>query len=109
MPVLGRNVPFQHGRLDGLKDTGLDHVVQAPDVHRENGVSGAVAALRLDLFQHAAFGIDHIDFDHGPFGEFLQDRVDQEGLSVGIEIDFIGRAGGRGGDERDPQRPQGGH
>ena len=80
------NVSFEDGGAHGLQNSRLGHVVQSADIGGQHSVCGAVAALGLEAFKNALFGINDVDPDIRLSGEFLQDGPDQERLPVRIKI-----------------------
>ena len=102
--VLGRDVGLEDRRVYGLRQPGFDQIVEAADIRRQYRVGRAVPALRLESFQHARPGKDHVDLDPGLAREGVEKGFDQEFLAVGVEIDLLGaphRLAGDGGNRDD--------
>ena len=69
---------------------GLD---EAADVGAHDQVGRAVAPFLRQALHQTVFGKDGPDLDAGLLGEGCEERIDQGGLAIGIDIDRLCRLG----------------
>ena len=100
----GGDVGFQNLRFDRVEEPRIDEPVEPSDVHGEHRVRRVVLARGLDLVDHALLGEDHVDVDPGLLGELRENGLDEEGLAIGIEVDF--GCDHRGGEEPGRERAE---
>ena len=91
--ILRRHDLVDHHRLDRLGDAGLHGLVDAADIDRQQHVGGAVGAFRLHALLEARTRRDHVDLDAGVLGEGVEQRLDQLGFAIGVDVDLA--VGGR--------------
>ena len=91
--ILRRHDLVDHHRLDRLGDAGLHGLVDAADVDRQQHVGGAVGAFRLHALLEARTRRDDVDLDAGVLGEGVEQRLDQLGFAIGVDVDLA--VGGR--------------
>ncbi len=83
--------------MDRLPDAGILGLHQIADIDGEQHVGRAVPSFRGHALDQTLLGEDHVDLDAGLLGEVFEQRVDEIGLAVGIDIHLAG-IGGRGGE-----------
>ena len=104
---LRRHGLVDHHRLDRLGDAGLHGVVEAAEIDRQQHVGGAVGALGLHPLLEAGTGRDHVDLDAGVLGEGVEQRLNQLGFAVGVDVD-LAVGGRRRGSESGEAKQRGG-
>ncbi|MCY1303884.1 hypothetical protein D9M70_536120 [compost metagenome] len=81
---------------DRLGDACVLGFGQAADVDRQDHVGRRVGAFGLDALDEALVEEEHVGGDAGFLGEGVEQRLDQIGLPVGIDIDLtVGPGGAR--------------
>ena len=105
--VLRRHDLVDHNRFNRLGDAGLHGLVDAADVDRQEHVGGAVGAFRLHALLEARTRRDDVDLDAGVLGEGVEQRLDQFGFAIGIDVD-LAVGGRRRGSERGKTKQCGG-
>ena len=98
--VLRRHDLVDHDGLDRLGDAGLHGLVHAADVDRQQHVGRAVGALGLHALLEPRTCRDDVDLDAGVLGEGVEQRLDQLGFAVGVDVDFAAVGRGRRDDGR---------
>ena len=83
---------------DRLRDAGVTICSQAGDVDGQHQIGGRAVAFGHQTLGHALVDEGHVDRDAGFGGEGVDQRLDQFGLAVGIDVDLFGqrRQGGAG-------------
>ena len=76
--------------LDRLGDAGAHRLFEPADVDGEQHVGRAVGAFGLDALLEAVGGGDDVDLDAGVLGEGVEQRLDQLGLAIGVDVDLAG-------------------
>jgi hypothetical protein len=94
--ILGRDVLVDDVALDLLRDAAFLGFRQAGDVDRQDDVGRRVRAFRLDALHQALVEEEHVGGDPGFLGEFVEQRLDQVRLTVGVDVDFTICEGGCG-------------
>ena len=89
--VLRRHDLVDHHRLDRLGDAGLHGVVEAAEIDRQQHVGGAVGAFRLHALLEPRTRRDDVDLDAGVLGEGVEQRLDQLGFAIGVDVDLAVR------------------
>ncbi|MNL49893.1 hypothetical protein D3C87_1728630 [compost metagenome] len=90
--------------VDRFIDNRLRHACvlgfgEAADVDSQDHVRRRVGAFGLDALDEALVEEEHVRRDAGFLGEGIEQRLDQVGLTIGIDVDLaIGP--GRGGREQ---------
>ena len=79
--------------MDHLADACFLRLHQIADIDGEQKIGGAVAPFRRHALDQALLGEDHVDLDAGLLGEFLEQRVDEVRLAVGVDVHFLRIAG----------------
>ena len=105
--ILRRHDLVDHNRFNRLGDAGLHGLVDAADVDRQEHVGGAVGAFRLHALLEARARRDDVDLDAGVLGEGVEQRLDQLGFAIGVNVD-LAVGGRRRGSERGKTKQRGG-
>src|SRR4249920_3539626 len=82
--------------MDHLAYASLLRLHQIADIDGEQEIGGAVAPFRRHALDQALLGEDHIDLDARLLGEFVEERIDEIGLAVGVDV-HLGRLASLGG------------
>ncbi len=83
--------------LIGWVTPASNRVLQTADVDGDQHVGRALGAFGLDALVEALRRRDQIDLDAGVLGEGLQQRLDQLGLAIAVEVDLALRERRPGG------------
>ena len=102
--VLRRHDLVERLRLDRLRHAGLHRFVHAADIDRQQHVGRAVGALGLHALLEPGTGRNDVDLDAGIGGEGVEQRLDQLGFAVGIDVDLTVVGGCRRDDRTRPDR-----
>lgn len=88
VPVNCRNVLFDHGRDDRLRDSLVDSLCKPSNIDGKDDIGGRISAFKSDPFKQTLTGKQKIGFDSGFFRKSVKKRFDEEGLPVGINGDL---------------------
>ena len=91
---MGGNVGCEDFGVHRLEEILLEQSVKSSDVDGEHRIGGVVLARRLDLLDHALLRVHDVDLDAGLFSECVEQGLDEEGLAIRVEVDFV--AAGQG-------------
>ena len=98
---------FERCRVDGLRHALIDEVDEVADIDGHQDVGRRIGAFCCNSFRQALLDKDGIHGDAGFGGKGLEQRLDQSGLSRGVDVDVGKRRRGqeRGGSESKRELP----
>ena len=104
-----RDIGFQHIRLHRLDHAGIHHLHQPRDIDRQHQIGGRAVALGYQPLGHPFVNKGHIHGNAGLGGKGIDQRLQQFGLAVGIDIHLLRQCGQGGGQKGKSQKRRSHH
>ncbi len=103
------HVGGEHVALDGLGHARFDRFGEVLHIRGQDHVGRGAPAFREQPLGHPGVEKGDVDLDAGLGGEGVDQRLDQLGLAVGIDVDLGQRRQGGGEAERGGEGESEGH
>ncbi len=84
------DIGIDHIALKRCCDIGINSILDAPDINRQQKIGRTVAAFMFDTFDQTALRKQRIDPDAGFLSELFEHRFNQERLAKRIYIHLLG-------------------